>query len=177
MKILIRYLDILQIVWYLIIRSKGGDYMKEHHKHHHHDNSLTSLFDRCGHILAHHFGNRGRGQEGILEVIHTKSGITQKELAEVLNIQPASVSELLMKLERKSMVIREKDIADRRSIRVFLSEEGEKMIQQPKEAPADPFQALSDEEQEQLRILLEKLLTDWKQRYPMDRHHHKHHHE
>lgn len=151
--------------------------MKEHHKHHHHDNSLAGLFDRCGHILVHHFGNRSRGQEGILEVIQANPGITQKELAEALSIQPASVSELLMKLERKGLIVRQKDETDRRSIRVSLSDEGAQMIQPPKDTPADPFQVLSAEEQDQLRMLLEKLLTDWKQRYPIERHRHKHHHE
>ena len=149
--------------------------MKDHHKHHHNDKSLANLFDHCGHILSHQFGNHSRGQEGILEAIRAKPGITQKELAEILNIQSASVSELLMKLERKGLVIREKSEEDRRSIRVALSEEGEKMIQQPKNAPVDPFQALSTEEQDQLRSLLEKLLMDWKQRCPNE--HHKHHHK
>ena len=152
--------------------------MKKHHKNHPHSkNNLIALFDRCSHIFAHHFANHGRGQNGILEIIHAQPGITQKELAEVLSIQPASVSELLMKLERKGLVIRQKDDADRRSIRVALSEEGNQMLQQPKEAPSDPFQILSTEEQEQLLILLEKLLSDWKQRYPTDRRRHKHHHE
>ena len=106
-----------------------------------------------------------------------KGGITQKELAEALSIQPASVSELLMKLERKGLIVRQKDETDRRSIRVSLSDEGAQMIQPSKDAPADPFQVLSAEEQDQLRMLLEKLLTDWKQRYPIERHRHKHHHE
>lgn len=157
--------------------------MKEHHvKHKHHtpDDSLSILLDRCGHFMTHRIGSKKRGQEGILSVIAGHPGITQKELAEALRIQPASVSELLMKLERKGLVIREKDEQDRRSIKVQLTEESQSILAEPKEETFDPFQALSVEEQKQLRSLLAKLLTDWEQRYPMEHHrhkHHKHHHD
>ncbi len=157
--------------------------MKEHHvkhKHHTHDNSLGSLLDRCGHYISHRIGGKKRGQEGVLSVIAGHPGITQKELADALGIQPASVSELLMKLERKGLVIREKDDQDRRSIKVQLTEEGQSILAEPKEEISDPFRALSAGEQEQLRSLLAKLLADWEQRYPMEHHrhkHHKHHHD
>lgn len=155
--------------------------MREHpinHSHYHEpDSALSGLLEHCCHIFAHRFGGRGRGQEGILSVIAQKPGITQKELAQTLSIQPASVSELLIKLEHKGFILREKDELDRRSIRVQLTEEGQQILQQPKEDPVDPFQALSLEEQVQLQTLLEKLLTDWHTRFPYERnrHGHKHH--
>ena len=149
--------------------------MKEHHKHHISDNSLGGLLDRCGHIFAHRIGNRKRGQDSILALISQHPGITQKGLAEALGIQPASVSELLKKLEQKGVILREKDEQDRRSIKVYLTEDGQNHLSEPVEEAADPFQALSAEEQEQLRSLLGKLLADWDQRYPTERHHHKHH--
>ena len=151
--------------------------MKDHQKHHHNNNSLAALFSHCAHFLSHRFGSRKRGQDGILELIRDHPGITQKELSQSLGIQPASVSELLMKLEHKELILREKDDHDRRSIRVTLSERGTQMLDAPKEKAEDPFQALTGEEQEQLRILLEKLLSDWNRRYPMDRHRHKHYYE
>ena len=152
--------------------------MKERHNHHKHykdDNSLGNLLDRCGHYLAHRVGNKKRGQDSILTIISQNPGITQKEIGEILCIQPASVSELLMKLERKGLVLREKDENDRRSIRVQLTEDGCAHQAAPEEESADPFQALSAEEQEQLCNLLEKLLTDWDQRYPTEHRRHKHH--
>ena len=152
--------------------------MKEHHvkhKHHTHGDNLDSLLDRCSHYLAHRIGGKKRGQESILAAIAGHPGITQKELAETLGIQPASVSELLMKLEKKGLVLREKDECDRRSIKVQLTEEGQSIPSEPKKETSDPFQALSAEEQEQLRSLLEKLLNDWEQRYPTEHRRHKHH--
>lgn len=157
--------------------------MKErhnHHKHHETDNNLGGLLDRCGHHFVHRIGGKKRGQDSVLTVISQHPGITQKELAEILGIQPASVSELLMKLERKGLVLREKNENDRRSIKVQLTEDGRTHLAAPEEESADPFQALSAEEQEQLCNLLGKLLTDWDQRYPTEyrRHkHHNHHHD
>ncbi len=148
-----------------------------HHKHHHtHNDSLGSLLDRCCHYLAHRIGGKKRGQESILTLISQHPGITQKGLAEALNIQPASVSELLMKLEKKGLVLREKDETDRRSIKVQLTADGRAHLAEPEEEKsADPFLALSAEEQEQLRNLLKKLLTDWEHRFPAEHHRHKHH--
>lgn len=156
--------------------------MKEHHNHSTTGHSLGGLLDRCGHLFAHRIGDKKRGQDGILTIIAQHPGISQKELGESLGIQPASVSELLGKLERKGLVSREKNEQDRRSIQVRLTEEGQKILAAPAEEPSDPFQSLSAEEQEQLRILLEKLLADWTQRRPPEhgRHGHKphkHHHE
>ena len=152
--------------------------MKErhnHHKHHKDDNSLGGLLDRCGHYFAHRIGNKKRGQDSILIIISQNPGISQKEIGEILGIQPASVSELLMKLERKGLVLREKDENDRRSIKVQLTEAGCSHLVAPEAEIADPFQSLSAEEQTQLRSLLEKLLTDWEQHFPADHHRHKHH--
>lgn len=150
--------------------------MKQHHAHHISSRSLGSLLDRCGHYYAHRISNHKRGQDSVLAVISQHPGITQKELAEALEIQPASVSELLMKLERKGLVLRQKDTQDRRVIQVQLTEEGKQLLVTAAEETADPFQALSADEQEQLRSLLEKLLGDWTQRDPHE-HHHKHHHK
>lgn len=180
---LIRYLDISKVLWYLNIKEQEANILKEyhhHHKHHDSDNTLGSLLDRCGHYFVHRIGSKKKGQESILSVISKHPCITQKELGEILGIQPASVSELLMKLEKKGLVLREKDDRDRRSIKVQLTEDGRNHLAEPEEKSADPFQSLSVEEQEQLYSLLEKLLTDWDQRFPAERHrhkHHKHHHE
>lgn len=159
--------------------------MKQHPRNHKHTLSgdgLDALLARCGRFLSHRMGDRKRGQDSILEAVAQQPGITQKDLANHLDIQPASVSELLMKLEHKELICREKDDQDRRSIRVDLTDAGREVLEQKKGEPADPFQSLSDGEQVQLRMLLTKLLADWEQRYPGERKHHghkphHHHHE
>lgn len=156
-------------------------YDEQYGHHEKYDGSLGDLLDRCGHRLAHRVGGSKRGRGNVMAVIAQHPGISQKKLAETLEIQPASVSELLMKLEQKGLVLREKDEQDRRSMKVSLTEEGQAVLDKPREEPADPFQVLSSDEQSQLRVLLEKLLADWEERYPADcrKHrghpHHNHH--
>lgn len=147
-------------------------YDEQYGHHEKHDGSLGDLLDRCGHRLAHRVGGSKRGRGNVMAVIAQRPGISQKELAETLEIQPASVSELLMKLEQKGLVLREKDEQDRRSMKVSLTEEGQAALEEPREVSADPFQVLSADEQAQLRALLEKLLADWEERYPADRRKH-----
>lgn len=153
--------------------------MKELFMHHNDsmpEQSLGGLLDRCGHFFSHRIGSKKRGQDTVLALIARHPGITQKALSELLGIQPASVSELLTKLERKGLILREKYEQDRRSIRLQLTQEGQRILDTPEEAITDPFQALTEEEQEQLRSLLEKLLADWHRRYPTERGHHGHKH-
>ena len=127
---------------------------------------LGNLFDRCGHMFTHRFGRRKKRREQLLHLVAENPGITQKELAEHLHIQPASLSELITKLERKGLVTREKNENDRRSICVQLTETGFQRLQEPESRDLDPFAALSPGEQEQLGELLQKLVSDWELRFP-----------
>lgn len=129
---------------------------------------LGILLDRCGHFFAHRIGCSRRGRGNIMALLAQRPGITQRELAEVLGVQPASVSELLIKLERKGFVKREKDELDRRSVHATLTEAGQEHLERPEADKSAPFRALSDQEQQLLCQLLEKLLQDWRQRYPID---------
>ena len=152
--------------------------MRQEHNHQNRitqDDSLGSLLDTCGHYFAHRVGGSKRGRGKVIELIANKPGITQKELGEALGIQPASVSELLMKLERKGLVLRRKDETDRRVIRIDLTAEGLAETEK-KEEQTDPFQALSGEEREILKELLGKLIADWEHRYPNERGKHGGHH-
>lgn len=148
-----------------------------HHIHHKGSEDLGELLGTCGHFLAHRKGGPKRGQDAILSVIAQQPGITQKGLTEILGIQPASVSELLMKLEHKGLVSREKNEADHRSICVFLTDSGKQQLQQPESNAVDPFEALTQEEKTQLRTLLQKLLNDWSEHSHQDHRHHDHKHK
>lgn len=131
--------------------------------------SLSDLLDRCGHYFAHRIGASHRGQDSVLLCLAQHPGATQKELTELLGITPASLSEVLMKLERKGHIERAKDENDRRFSRVHLTAEGEAALESP-ENRADPFSSLSQQEQEILKELLTKLLCDWEGRMETTRH-------
>lgn len=139
------------------------------HTEYEHDESLAGLLDHCGHYYAHRIGGSRRGQNSVMAWLAHNPDVTQKELSEGLNIMPASLSEVLMKLERKGYVTRVKDENDRRFVRVRLTEEGENALSEPAGEVIDPFASLSTEEQETLKLLLGKLLADWQTRYAVDR--------
>lgn len=88
--------------------------------------------------------------------------MNQKELQEILQIQPGSMSELLAKLEEKELILRRKDDEDKRRSILTLTEAGKTaaMEQQGEEKPL--FGALDESEQEELKRLLGKLLDSWK---------------
>lgn len=137
-----------------------------------HDGSLSDLLDRCGHYYTHRIGGSHRGQNSVLVWLAEHPDVTQKELGEGLGITPASLSEVLLKLERKGFVDRFKDESDRRFIRVRLTDDGAAALDALEEKGDDPFVALSNQEQETLKTLLAKLLGDWETRYMAERNRH-----
>lgn len=144
----------------------GGHGCHERHEHGRHgehchppipdDGSLSSLFARCSHTL-HRAGGRRMSQERVLRILSQKEGgMGQRQLQELLGVQSGSLSELVSKLEAKGLLTRVRDGADKRSVTLLLTDAGRDAASL--EASPDPFAVLSNEEQEQLRALLQKLL-------------------
>ena len=73
-------------------------------------------------------------QGKILSVLRREDGIGQKELAEQLQIRPASLSELLDKMQKSGWIQRRVNEKDRRKINIFLTEDGKGISQQMIEA-------------------------------------------
>lgn len=134
-----------------------------------HDGDLADLLDRCGHYYAHRVGGSRRGQDNVLTWLANNPDATQKEISEGLGITAASLSEVLLKLERKGYVTRFRDETDHRFIRVRLTEEGQEARNASGNEPDDPFTSLSAKEKETLTHLLETLLADWEVRYTSER--------
>jgi DNA-binding MarR family transcriptional regulator len=69
-----------------------------------------------------------RGQLRVLRLIADNDGLNQKELAELMDVRSASMSEILTKLEQSGIIAREKDESDKRVTRLYLSEEGRQVL-------------------------------------------------
>jgi len=63
-------------------------------------------------------------QWSLLVSLHNEEGISQKELAERTEKDPANVTRILDQLERKGLVRRVTNPEDRRSFRMFVTEAG-----------------------------------------------------
>ena len=113
----------------------------------------------------------GKGSVSRVLIVLNKTGlITQKDLTERLEIQPASVSDVLAKMESAGWITRVPNREDQRTMNVALTADGvaqaniaeEKRLQRHREM----FSCLSPDEKDALLSLLEKINADWEARYP-----------
>ena len=93
-----------------------------------------------------------RSQWWVLNHLFRNNGMTQSDIADLLEIERATLGRLLDRLEAKGWVRREADAGDRRAKRVFLTEEVEPALKAMRTAAAelrrDALAGLSAEEQE-----------------------------
>ncbi|BAU25960.1 MarR family transcriptional regulator [Aneurinibacillus soli] len=65
----------------------------------------------------------------VLKRLATECGITQKELAQSIDKDPATVMKILDILERKQLLIKQPNKEDRRSLLLYATEKGQKLVQ------------------------------------------------
>ncbi len=131
----------------------------------------SPLKDSVGYMLAHackHHRQRAEellseiglhtGQEMLLCGLWENEGITQTELANYVMIQPATVTNMLQRLEREGFVERRPDVEDQRVSRVYTTEKGrdveERVLEKWGQLEQESFSGLTVEE----RVLLRRLL-------------------
>ena len=94
-----------------------------------------------------------RSQWWVLNHLFRNDGVTQSELADILEVEKATLGRLLDRMEQKGWVRREGHAGDRRAKRVFLTEEVEPAINTMRSAAADvrrdALSGLSASQQEQ----------------------------
>ncbi|GGG19375.1 MarR family winged helix-turn-helix transcriptional regulator [Paenibacillus abyssi] len=69
-------------------------------------------------------------QWSVLNKLTLKDGISQRELSERSEKDPANVTRILDQLERKGCIRRENNPEDRRSFLIFVTENGKKLNEQ-----------------------------------------------
>jgi DNA-binding MarR family transcriptional regulator len=108
---------------------------------------LRTTFDRRVKTLG-----MTRSQWWVLNHLFRNDGAMQSELADVLEVEKATLGRLLDRLELKGWIRREGDPGDRRVRRVFLTDEVEPVIKAMRAAAAelrrDALAGLSAEQQE-----------------------------
>lgn len=140
-----------------------------------HENEITDKNERIIHnirdisrtMLELYEGKSS--QKRVLILIREMGEITQRELTLRMGIKPASVSELLTKLENNGMIVRRPSKADRRMLILSLTNTGEAVAihygEQREKRHDEMFRCLSDGEQDTLIALLEKINADWNEKY------------
>lgn len=103
-----------------------------------------------------------QGQGRILRILaKNNDNLSQKELAAKAEVRPASLSEVLERLERAKLITRQRDHKDKRILRVSLTDAGEKIVkengQQWAEFNRTLLGDLDEQEQKELLHLTDKL--------------------
>ena len=125
------------------------------------EGDLVCLLRRCGHYL-HRRNGENRSQNRILYILMDRETMTQKELTEILHIQPGSMSEILTKLEGRGYLTRERDEKDHRKVVLRITAQGRETAMTWKEDSVNElFADLTQEERDQLKALLIKVLRSW----------------
>ena len=99
---------------------------------------------------------------GILRMLGTNPGLTQRTLSELLGVFPSQLVLLLDSLEEQKLIERRNSPEDRRSYRLHLTQRGRGVLAQighvTRELEDDLFAALSEREVRILRELLTRIV-------------------
>lgn len=123
--------------------------------------NLVKQMHRAAHRDYHIRGAIYHGQAKLLVEVSRNDGASQKELAEKLDVRPSSMTEMLSKLENNGFIFRKQDEKDQRVSHIHLTDEGKKIVEDIEKSKDEFeekfFSALTEEEKEQLFVLIEKL--------------------
>lgn len=104
--------------------------------------------------------NLSIGQPKILDYLFTNDGSIQKEIAEACQIEPATLTSLLARMEKNGLVKRENKNGDKRYFCVYLTDIGKTacnhVINAFKNAEDIALNGFSDEEKEKFIFFLKK---------------------
>lgn len=113
------------------------------------------------HVLLDEIGVY-HGQPHMLFVLSKEDGLSQKDLAERLNIKASTITVMLNRMEKANLVTRKQDNEDKRISRVYITEEGreicDKSIAVMKNIGVECFGTFTEEES----IVLKRLFMEIK---------------
>jgi len=124
---------------------------------------LAQVCRMSGHRLQGHMHKIGlhRGQGFALIHLWHSDGMPQRELSRSMHISPASVTNMLQRMERDGWIERKRDETDQRVVRVYLTAKAKETRIQAKRVFQEMEDALNSiytaEEQSTLKRLLTKL--------------------
>lgn len=130
---------------------------------------LAELIAMTGRMLHRRpRGGPAQGQALILSILAGREALSQRELQQMLGIQPGSLSELVGKLEAKGLLTREK-AEDRRGNVLRITNAGRAALPDTANTPEDDlFAPLTPEQQDALADMLRALLGRWIDELPFD---------
>ena len=139
---------------------------------------LAQVCRMTGHHLRTHMEKIGlhRGQGFALIHLWHVDGIPQHELARAMHISPASVTNMLQRMERDGWIRRERDREDQRVVRVYITPKAKDLRRDAGKAFREMEEELSAVYTESERATLRRLLLKLHDRFAPDAGTDAHHH-
>jgi MarR family transcriptional regulator, organic hydroperoxide resistance regulator len=129
--------------------------------------SLLFLVSRAHHCLSNQTLERiglHRAQPPVLFILGDQDGITQSELADMLEVSTPTMTHLLRRMESAGLITRIHDAQDARISRVYLTEGGKDVLGQANTLGAQldevALAGFSADEQARLCAYLERMHTN-----------------
>lgn len=132
--------------------------------------SFLTLFMKVDrHFMTKCFGQMQElgiypGQITVLGLVAKKDGLSQRELAKILNIKPPTVNVSVQRLEKAGFLYKKPDEKDQRVTRIYLTEKGKetkaKALERIHKNEAVMLEGFSEAEQCLLRRFLEQILAN-----------------
>lgn len=126
---------------------------------------LTLLFRHAFKLMArsfHHDGHIQHAQNTVPAILKMRNPISQRELMDALRVRSASLSEVLGKMERGGLIIRERNKQDKRGFVVAVTERGRAMTairERGRQKSSEVlFMGLDAKERRELGALLKKII-------------------
>ena len=99
-----------------------------------------------------------KSQSMILFQLHRDGRISQKELAQKLNVSAPSITSMIQKMEKSGYITRRTDEQDQRVMRLSLTEKGESLVQSVIDVSDRMEQILSEGMSLEERLLFRRLM-------------------
>lgn len=142
------------------------------------DIELLKLLNECAHYL-HYKKPAYRGKSKVLHSLADEGAMPQNKLMKIMDVKAGSMSELLGKMENDGLIERKRDINDKRSVLVNITEHGieqmEVFDEERKNHARETFEILGEDEKTQLADILQKMLNDWKSKWTVELTHEEQH--
>ncbi len=137
------------------------------------DQQILNLFGYFGHYMFVYRGGLG-GKRHVLKMLYIKGGkVCQKDLQNDIHISPASLCEVLGKLEREGLVERTRSAADKRQVEIDLTARGTEIARDMQNEEADfcdhALEFMTDGEKRELLTTLDNIFNHWREKEILDK--------
>jgi len=129
---------------------------------------LAKTLRQHHHMMRKRFDEMGlhRGQPHLIMELYNHDGMAHSDLADHMEVTPATVTNMVKRMERDGLVIRRRDDADERISRVYLTDDGkalrDEIITNIKSIESETFKGFNDEEMVQLNQYLKRIVNNLK---------------